>query len=73
MIGVLTVMTAAEYIVAVVIDDTKLLFALLLIVVLLKAWLIIQYFMHFGQLWAHISDLWDGILSNDPEAGRGED
>jgi cytochrome c oxidase subunit IV len=72
-IGVLAVMTAAEYIVAVVVDDTTLLFALLLITALLKAWLIIQYFMHFGQLWAHISDLWDGILSNDPEADREED
>jgi cytochrome c oxidase subunit IV len=72
-IGVLAVMTAAEYVVAVVVDDTTLLFALLLFVGLLKAWLIIQYFMHFGQLWVHISDLRDGILSNDPEADREED
>ena len=72
-IGVLGVMTIAEFIVAIVIDDTATLFTLLLIVALAKAWLIIQYFMHFGQLWEHISDLWDGILSDDPEVDRDED
>jgi cytochrome c oxidase subunit IV len=72
-IGVLAVMTVAEFIVAVVIDDTTVLFTLLLIVALLKAWLIIQYFMHFGQLWAHISDVWDGILSDSSEADTEED
>ena len=73
MIGLLAVMTVAEFIVAVAIEDKTLLFALLLIVALLKAWLIIQYFMHFGQLWAHVSEVWDGIISNDPEADREED
>jgi cytochrome c oxidase subunit IV len=72
-IGVLAVMTIVEYIVAVVIDDTTLLFALLLIVALAKAWLIIQYFMHFGQLWGHIAEVWDGILSDDKEAEEEED
>ncbi|MBT4126828.1 MAG: cytochrome C oxidase subunit IV family protein [Chloroflexi bacterium] len=72
-IGVLAVMTIAEFIVAVAVDDKTMLFALLLIVALLKAWLIIQYFMHFGQLWAHVAEVWDGILSNDPEADREED
>ena len=72
-IGVLAIMTIAEYIVAVVVDDTAVLFTLLLIVALAKAWLIIQYFMHFGQLWAHVSDLWDGIISNSHEADTEED
>ena len=72
-IGALAVMTLAEFIVAVAVDDTFLLFTLLLITALVKAWLIIQYFMHFGQLWGHISELWDGIISNDPEADREED
>ena len=72
-IGALAVMTALEYIVAVAIDDTAILFTLLLIVALLKAWLIIQYFMHFGQLWEHVSELWDGIMSNSSEADREED
>ena len=72
-IGVLAVMTIAEFIVAVAVEDKTMLFALLLIVALLKAWLIIQYFMHFGQLWTHVAEVWDGILSNDPEADREED
>jgi len=72
-IVILAIMTAAEYIVAVVIDDTAILFTLLLIVGLAKAWLIIQYFMHFGQLWEHVSDAWYGMLSDDPEGDREED
>jgi cytochrome c oxidase subunit IV len=72
-IGVLAAMTAAEFVVAVAIDDSTILFTLLLIVALAKAWLIIQYFMHFGQLWGHVSELWDGILSDDPEADKEED
>ena len=72
-IGALAVMTGAEFVVAVAIDDTTILFTLLLITALVKAWLIIQYFMHFGQLWGHISELWDGIISDDPEADREED
>jgi cytochrome c oxidase subunit IV len=72
-IGVLAVMTAAEFAVAIAVDDKTMLFALLLIVALAKAWLIIQYFMHFGQLWGHISEVWDGILSDDPEADQEED
>ncbi len=72
-IGTLAVMTAVEFIVAVEVDDTAVLFALLLIVALAKAWLIIQYFMHFGQLWEHVTEVWDGILSNDAEVDREED
>jgi len=72
-IGALAVMTVLEFIVAVAIDDSILLFTLLLIVALAKAWLIIQYFMHFGQLWEHVAEVWDGILSNDAEADQEED
>ena len=72
-IGALAVMTIAEFLVAVAIDDKTLLFALLLVTALVKAWLIIQYFMHFGQLWSHISELWDGIISDDSQADEEED
>ncbi len=72
-IGVLAIFTIAEYIVAVAIDDKVLLFSLLLVVALIKAWLIIQYFMHFGQLWQHVSDAWYGMLHDDPEADEEED
>ncbi|NQW20709.1 MAG: cytochrome C oxidase subunit IV family protein [Chloroflexi bacterium] len=72
-IGILAVMTVAEFIVAIAVDDKAILFALLLIAGLAKAWLIIQYFMHFGQLWEHISDAWFGMLSDDPEADGEED
>jgi len=44
-----------------------------LVMGLLKAWLIIQYFMHFGQLWKHVSDAWYGMLIDDPEIDREED
>jgi hypothetical protein len=72
-IGLLAIFTIAEFIVAVAIDDTAILFTLLLLVALIKAWLIIQYFMHFGQLWHHVSEVWYGMLNDDPEADREED
>ncbi len=72
-IGLLAIMTVAEFIVAISFEDTVMLFTLLLIVGLAKAWLIIQYFMHFGQLWGHIADVWRGTLKDDPVADREED
>lgn len=72
-IGALAVMTLAEFIVAVAIENKTLLFTLLLVVGLVKAWLIIQYFMNFGQLWEHVSEAWYGMISDDPEADREED
>jgi len=72
-ITVLAVLTVVEFLVAVVFDNTAILFTLLLLVALLKAWLIIQYFMHFGQLWKHVSDAWYGMLLDDPEIDREED
>ncbi|MDP7089185.1 MAG: cytochrome C oxidase subunit IV family protein [Dehalococcoidia bacterium] len=72
-IGVLAILTAVEFLVAVIFDNTAILFTLLLVMGLLKAWLIIQYFMHFGQLWKHVTDAWNGMLIEDPEADREED
>ncbi len=65
-IGALGVMTAVEFAIALTVDDAAL-FALLLVIALAKAWLIIQYFMHFGQLWQHISDAWGGMLIGEEE------
>lgn len=72
MIGLLAVMTAVEFAIAVMAKDSLLL-ALLLIIALAKGWLIIQYFMHFGQLWEHVSDAWYGMLNDDPAADSDED
>lgn len=66
MIAVLAVMTAAEFIIAMTLED-GLLITLLLVTALAKAWLIIQYFMHFGQLWGHMTDAWYGMLNDDKE------
>lgn len=63
-IAVLAVMTAIEFMIAVAVEDT-LLFVLLLVIGVAKAWLIIQYFMHFGQLWQHVTDAWYGMLYSD--------
>ncbi len=71
-IGVLGVMTAIEFAIALTAEDATLI-VLLLVASLVKAWLIIQYFMHFGQLWGHVSDAWYGMLNDDPEADRDED
>lgn len=65
-IAVLGVMTAVEFAIALTVDGAVLL-TLLLLVGLAKAWLIIQYFMHFGQLWQHVSDAWYGMLNDSPE------
>jgi heme/copper-type cytochrome/quinol oxidase subunit 4 len=62
----LAVLTAIEFVVAIATKD-ELLFVLLLVVALVKAWLIIQYFMHFGQLWQHVSNAWDGMLYDSDE------
>lgn len=48
-IGGLAVLTAVEYWVAVAIHSNPLPY--LAVIALIKAWLIIQYFMHVTQLW----------------------
>ncbi len=65
-IAILGVMTAVEFAVAMATEDAVLI-TLLLLIGLAKAWLIIQYFMHFGQLWQHVSDAWYGMLNDDEE------
>lgn len=63
---VLAVFTAVEYVIAVAMEGN---FAatLLGIVALIKAALIIDYFMHFKQLWVHIVDVWYEMLDADPD------
>ena len=65
-IGLLGVLTVIEFAVAMSTKDALLL-ALLLVAALVKAWLIIQYFMHFGQLWPHIRSVWYGVLIDDAD------
>lgn len=65
-IAILGVMTAVEFAIAMTFSDAALL-ALLLLIGLAKAWLIIQYFMHFGQLWQHVSNAWYGMLNDDDD------
>lgn len=48
-IGGLAVLTAVEYVIAVAIHSNVLPF--LAVIALVKAWLIVQYFMHVAQLW----------------------
>ncbi len=65
-IGILAVMTALEFAIALTLEDAAL-FTVLLVIGLAKAWLIVQYYMHFGQLWQHVSDAWYGMLNDSPE------
>lgn len=48
-IGGLVVLTAVEYWVAISIHSSPLPY--LAVIALIKAWLIVQYFMHVAQLW----------------------
>ena len=63
---VLAVFTAIEFVIAVGMSGN---FAatLLGLVALIKAALIIDYFMHFKQLWEHIADFWYEMVDADPE------
>ncbi|MDP6667390.1 MAG: cytochrome C oxidase subunit IV family protein [Dehalococcoidia bacterium] len=65
-IALLGVMTAVEFLIAVTLEDATLI-TLLLVIALAKSWLIIQYFMHFGQLWQHVSEAWYGMLGDDED------
>ena len=66
LIGVLLLLTAIEFGVTLTLTGALLLLCLL-IIGLVKAGLIIQYFMHFGQLWKNITDIWWGILLTSEE------
>jgi heme/copper-type cytochrome/quinol oxidase subunit 4 len=67
-IALLAVFTIIEFIVAITTDGAVLI-VLLTVIAVIKAGLIIQYFMHFGQLWVQLVDIWNGIMS----ATDGED
>jgi cytochrome c oxidase subunit 4 len=48
---VLAIVTVAEYIFATHLDDDQLRFAGLAAAAVVKAWLIVQYFMHLSRAW----------------------
>jgi len=50
-IAILAVLTVVEYLVAVSVDSSQVLVLFLAPVALVKAWLILQYFMHAPRLW----------------------
>lgn len=64
-IAALAVLTVAEFIIAVSMSGYGL-FALLLAIGVVKAALILDYFMHFKQLWIHVTEVWGAVV--DPEA-----
>lgn len=66
-IGALAVLTVIEFIIAVAMDGGNVLAALLGVVALIKAILIIQYFMHFHQLWQSIAEVWQVVVSGEDE------
>ena len=59
-ITALMVLTAIEFAAAMAFEGILLIGALSL-VALIKAQLIVNYFMHFRQLWDHITDIWRGV------------
>ena len=61
-IVLLFVLTLLEFAVAITMYDAPLITGLSILAVL-KGALIVQYFMHFGQLWNQITAIWDGITS----------
>jgi cytochrome c oxidase subunit IV len=67
-ITALMVLTAIEFIVAVILQGI-ILAVCLFVIGLIKGALIVQYFMHFGQIWEHIRDLWRGIIFTVEEEG----
>ena len=65
----LGVLTAIEFVLAVSWSGNGAA-AVLFAMALVKAALIINYFMHFKQLWAHIATVWQEIVDIDPEAAE---
>ena len=61
----LAVFTAIEFAVAVSMSGYGA-FAILLALAIVKAALIADYFMHFKQLWIHVTEVWNAVV--DPEA-----
>lgn len=56
----LGILTAVEFLVAVTMSGNPLL-AILTAVAVIKAGLILQYFMHSAQLWGHITRVWAAV------------
>lgn len=50
-IAVLAVLTVVEYVIAVSLDSAQTLVLLLAPIAIVKAWLVLQYFMHAPRLW----------------------
>ncbi len=65
----LGVFTAIEFVIAVTWSGNGVA-AVLGVIGLVKAALIINYFMHFKQLWTHIAGVWKEIVDIDPEAAE---
>jgi cytochrome c oxidase subunit IV len=61
-IALLFVLTLLEFAVAMTLYDAPLITGLSILAVA-KSALIVQYFMHFGQLWNQITVIWNGITS----------
>ena len=57
----LFILTIIEFVAAIGLSGSLQL-GVLLVLALIKGALIVQYFMHFGQLWKFITNLWWGIL-----------
>ena len=64
-IGALAVLTVLEFIVAVAMDGGNWLATILGVVAAIKAALIIQYFMHFHQMWDWVSETWGAIITGE--------
>lgn len=64
-IGALAVLTVIEFVIAIAIDGGNVLATLLGVVAVIKAVLIIQYFMHFHQLWRYIREVWDVVVTGE--------
>ena len=61
-IALLALFTIIEFIVAIT-TNGEILLVLLTVLAVIKAGLIVQYFMHFGQLWIQVVEIWNGIIS----------
>ena len=59
-IAALMLLTIIEFVIAQA-SEGFLLIGGLGLVALIKAQLIVNYFMHFRQIWDHITDIWRGV------------
>ena len=66
----LAVFTVVEFIIAIAMDGGNWLATFLGVVAIIKAVLIIQYFMHFHQLWENIVEVWNAMLYGEETASH---